>query len=145
LTLEQLAFLAQIIGTVAVVVSLIYVAVQIRQNNRHLAHEAQRTRAQSYRDNMGLMANNADIYIKDLNGQSLTPEEAFRLDRMWLGHLWGYQTSFQQLPRKEIEAGANFFCHEYANLPSFRAAWGANRDTLQPDFVQYMENEVFDA
>ena len=145
MTLEQLAFLAQIIGTVAIVVSLIYVAVQIRQNNRHLAHEAQRTRAQSYRDNMALMADNADIYIRDLNGQALTPEEAFRMDRMWLGNLWGYQTSFQQLPRKEIKAGANFFRHAYTNLPSCRATWAASRDTFQPDFVQYMEKEVFDS
>jgi len=35
------ANLAEIIGTSAVVVSLIYVAVQIRQNNRYSAQEAQ--------------------------------------------------------------------------------------------------------
>ncbi len=141
--LSYYANLAEIIGTTVIVVSLIYVAVQIRQNNRHLAHEAQRTRAQGFRENMRIMADNAEIYIKDLNGESLTAAEAFRMDRMWLGNLWSYQTSFQQLPRKEIETGANFFRHDFATMPSLRASWEKNRDTLQPDFVQYMEESIF--
>jgi molybdopterin converting factor small subunit len=141
--LSYFANLAEIIGTTAIVVSLIYVAVQIRQNNRHLAHEAQRARAQAFRQNMRIMADNAEICIKDQNGEALTATEAYRMDRMWLSELWSYQTSFQQIPRNEIVGGANFFHRCFATMQSLRASWEQNRDTFQPDFVQYMEENVF--
>ena len=141
--LSYYANLAEIIGTTAIVVSLIYVAVQIRQSNQHLAHEAQRARSQAFRENSRIMADNAEIWIKDLNGETLTATEAFRMDRMWMTTLWSYQTSFQQLPRNEIEAAANFFRHEFATMQSFRTSWEQNRNTVQPDFVQYLEESVF--
>ena len=56
--------------------------------------------------------------------------------------LWGYQTSFQQLPRIEIEPAANFFRYSFESHPSFRTAWEQTREGFQPDFVQYMEQNV---
>ena len=79
------ANLAEIIGTTVVVISLIYVAVQIRQNNRHLAHQAQRARAQSVRENLRGMAGNAEILVKDQSGETLTATEAFRANAFWMG------------------------------------------------------------
>ena len=133
-----------ILANTGVIAGIVFLALELRQNNEHLAHEAQRSRAQSFRENMAVMADNAEIYIKDLNGETLTPAEAFRLDRIWMQNLWGYQTSFQQLPRIEIEQGANFFRDGFRTMPSFRMTWENNRDKFQPDFVRYMEDNVFD-
>ena len=140
--LSYYANLAEIIGTTAIVVSLIYVAVQIRQNNRHLAHEAQRARAQAFRQNLRIMADNAEIWIKDLNGETLTATEAFRMDRAWMSHLWSYQTSFQQLPRNEIEGGATIFRRFFETQQSIRTTWVQNRAAFHPDFVRFMEEKV---
>ena len=141
--LAYYANLAEIIGTAAIVVSLVYVAVQIRQNNRHLAQEAQRARAQSFRENMGRMGDNAESFIKDRNGETLTEIESFRLERVWMQNLWGYQTSFQQLRRDEIGPGANFFRDGLKTMSSLRATWEKNRNSFHPEFVRYMEENVF--
>lgn len=50
---DAISAVGEIVGAAAVVLTLIYLAVQIRQNNKHLAQEAQRARAQSFRENMG--------------------------------------------------------------------------------------------
>ena len=78
------ANLAEIIGTATVVVSLIYVAVQIRQNNRYSAQEAQRARTQAVRENFKSFGDNADICVKDLNGETLTATEAYRMNALWM-------------------------------------------------------------
>ncbi len=124
------------------VVSLIYVAVQIRQNNRHLTHEAQRARAQSVRENLRGMAENAEILVKDSNGATLTAAEAYRLNAFWMAILFSYQTSFLQLPRDEIMGHANFFRRFFETQPSALATWEQNRDTFESDFVQFVEKNV---
>ena len=136
------ANLAEIIGTIAVVVSLIYVAVQIRQNNRLLAHEAQRARAQSVRENLRGMADNAEILVKDSDGETLTAVEAHRIDAFWMAILFSYQTSFQQLPLDQIMGHAIFLRRYFETQPSAHVTWEKNRDTFQPDFVQFMEQNV---
>lgn len=138
------ANLAEIIGTTAIVVSLVYVAVQIRQNNRHLAQEAQRARAQSVRENWGAFADNAEVWVKDLNGETLTAAEAFRMNALWFRTLFSYQTSFQQLSRNEILAHANLFRRMFETMQSMRTAWEQYRDTFQPDFIRFMEENVID-
>ena len=91
---------------------------------------------------MGRMAENSEIWVKDLNGEKLTAAEAFLLDRIWMQNLWGFQTSFQQLRRDEIESGANFFRDGFRTMSSFRATWEKNRKTFNPEFVRYMEENV---
>lgn len=140
--LSYFANVAEIVGTVAVVVSLIYVAVQIRQNNRHLAHEAQRARAQAVRENFRGIADNAEILVKDQKGVGLTSVEMERIQAFWMAILFSYQTSFLQLPRQEIVGHSNFFRRYFAAQPSARATWGRNRDTFALDFVQFMEENV---
>ena len=136
------ANLAEIVGTIAVVVTLIYVGIQIRQNNRHLKEEAQRARAQSVRENLRGMADNAEIFVKDLGGETLTAAESYRMNALWMGVLFSYQTSFQQLPREEIMGHANFFRRFFETMQSVRTTWKQNRDTFQSDFVSFMEEHV---
>ena len=141
--LTYYANLAEIIGTAAIVVSLIYVAVQIRQNNEHLAHEAQRARAHAVRENFGVFANNAKMMVKEGAGEALSAVEALQMDMQWMRALFSYQTSFQQLPRNEIKGHLNVFRGFLKTSPSLRATWDQHRESFQPDFVQYMDENVF--
>jgi hypothetical protein len=136
------ANLAEIIGTTAIVVSLIYVAIQIHQNNQHLAQGAQRARAQAVRDNLGVLRDNVEIVIKDQADETLSASEAFSMNTVWMGVLFSYQTSFQQLPRNELEGHARFIGRFFQIMPSLRLTWEQNRDTYHPDFVQFMEENV---
>lgn len=142
---DAISAVGEIVGAAAVVLTLIYLAVQIRQNNKHLAQEAQRARAQSFRENMGRMADYAAALTKDAGGEQLTEVEAFQLDRIWVQNLWGFQTSFQQLRREEIEFGANWFRDSLETMPSLRAAWEQHRKSFQSEFVEYMDEKIFNA
>ena len=123
--LTYYANLAEIVGTAAIVISLIYVAVQIRQNNRHLAQEAQRARAHAVRENFGVIANNAEMMVKEGAGEALSAVEALQMNMQWMRALFSYQTSFQQLPRNEIKGHLNVFRSLLETNPSLRATWGA--------------------
>ncbi len=141
--LTYFANLAEIIGTAAIVVSLIYVAVQIRQNNRHLAEEAQRARAQAVRESWAHLGSNAEAMAKELKGEKLTDVEALRMIGMWMGILFSYQTSFLQLPETEVAPMINLFRRNLETMESFHAAWEQNHDTFHPNFVQFMNENVF--
>ena len=139
---EAIGAIGEILGAAGVIVTLGYLAFQLRQNNRHLAHEAQRALAHAVRENTVTIANNAEIWVKDQAGETLTAAEAIRMNMQWHGLLFGYQTAFQQLPLQEIEARANNFRLWFENTPSFRASWEQNQDTFQSDFVRFMEQNV---
>ena len=141
--LSNYADIAEILGTAAIVVSLIYVAVQIRQNNQHLAEESQRARAQSVRENMRALAGSAETCAKDQRGETLSAAETFRMNALWMATLFSYQTSFLQLPRHEIQGHTNYFRRYFETMPSMRTTWEHNRDTFDPDFVHFIEENVF--
>jgi hypothetical protein len=136
------ANLSEIIGTAVVVVSLIYVAIQIRQNNQYSAMEAQRARTQSVQENFKGFADNAEICVKDLNGETLTDVETYRMNALWMRSLFSYQTSFLQLPRNEIIGHANMFHRLFETMSSIRTTWENNHDTFHPDFVQFIDEYV---
>jgi len=132
-----------ILANVGVIAGIVFLAIELQQNNELLSDEAQRARAQSFRENMEAFADNAELWVKEESGETLTAAEAFRLDRLWMINLWGYQTAFQQLPVREIQGGAEFFRRYYPTRQSLRTTWDENRDAFQPEFVQYMEENVF--
>ncbi len=139
---EAIGAIGEILGAAGVIVTVGYLAFQIRQNNRHLAHEAQRSRAQAVRDNMRALADNAEVCVKDGGGETLTATEAFRMERLWFGMLWSYQTSFLQLPRHQIMAGGTAIRRMFETMPSLRTAWEQDRDSFEPNFVRYMDENV---
>ena len=139
---EAIGAIGEILGAAGVIVTLGYLAFQIRQNNRHLAHEAQRARAQAIRENVSAMRDYADIFIKDLHGETLTETESFRMDRLWFQTLWSHQISFLQLPRHQVSPGSAPFREYFETMPSIRIAWERNRHSLDPNFVRYMEENV---
>ncbi len=142
--------LGQSIGTLAnvgVIAGIIFLGVELQQNNELLSEEAQRARSQAAREGWILIAENgelAEILEKDAGGEKLTGVELRRMDALWMRTLWGYQTSFLQLPREEVEAMTTYFRSTWGDMPSFHATWEQNRTTFRPAFVEFMDTNVFD-
>ena len=112
MTLEQYANIAEILGVTIAIITVGFLALQIQQSNKLMAGEAQRARSQYAGQAMSAIAENGElaaIMVKDVNGETLNAVEALRMKWMWMRQMWGYQTSFQQLPREEIEPAANIF------------------------------------
>ena len=110
-----------------------------------MADEAERARAESIRQGLVSLYDNgelAEIIVRDHDGQELTAVERFRLGNLYLRTVIGYQTSFRQLPREELEPMKNLFRRWDETSPSWKIAWEQYRSMLDPDFVEWMEADV---
>jgi len=134
-----------ILANVGVIAGIVFLAVEIRQNNELMAEEAQRARGESVREGYSQLAENGElaaILVKENGGEPLTAVEEVRLGSWYIRGLFGYQTSFQQLPRDELEPMTSWFRLRYQVSPTWRIVWEQNRSTLHPDFVRFMEENV---
>jgi len=79
---EAITALAEILGVIVVAVSLVYLSIQIRQNTK-VARAATRHAIAVSTENLGSdLINNrdmAEIFVKHMNGQELSPVENLRL------------------------------------------------------------------
>ena len=100
MTLEELAYISQIIGVVAVFASLIFVGVQIRQNTRATRAASHNAVSDSLNEINRMFAENADltrIWVAGAaNRQALTPEERWRFDSTMRAYLHVCETMFIQ-------------------------------------------------
>jgi len=140
----NLAQTISVLANVGVIAGIIFLGLELQQNNEMLSDEAQRARAQMFRENLAVWADNSELWVKDREHETLTSAEAYRISRIWLMNLWAFQTSFSQLPRNEVEGGGNLFRRQFEVMPSLRKTWEENRDAFEPEFVQYIEEDVFD-
>ena len=135
-----------IVANLGVIAGILLLVLEIRQNNELMSDEAQRARSESIREGFLSMAENGElaaIWVKERSGERLTAVEEHRLGNYWMRGVLGYQTSFQQLPREELEAYKAWFRGLFERSPSWRNTWELYRGTFQPDFVEFMEEEVF--
>ncbi len=134
-----------ILANLGVIAGILLLFLEIRQNNDLIAEEAQRARTESLREAYSLLADNGElaaIWVKETDGEELTAVEAVRLGSFYIRGLIGYQTSYQQLPREELEPMTNWFRLRYQTSSTWRTTWEQHRVNLDPGFVRFMEENV---
>ena len=82
MTLQDLANLGEVIGAIAVIISLIYLAVQIRENTQAMQREATQDIIRSLNEQLRFVIESPDLaalYLKaSERPEELTAEERFR-------------------------------------------------------------------
>jgi len=82
LTLEQFNYIAEIVSSVAVIASLIYIAIEIRQNTNTVKLNSAQNLFHEYRDSLALIITNpdvCDIHVRAMTDiESLSPVEKHR-------------------------------------------------------------------
>jgi len=79
---EAIGAVAEIVGVIAVVVSLVYVSVQIKQNTKVARAATRQAIAESTENLVSDLISNAEIaeiFVKHMNGEDLSPVENLRL------------------------------------------------------------------
>ena len=132
MSLEQLSWLSQILGTALVIVSLIFVGLQIRQNTRALErNEHNSTMAQWTVVRMAIAQNReiAELMSEGLRGERvLDAADQLRLDNMlqeqaWAAfHIWD-RTQRGVFPKGTFEATAGVLLREVLLTPQGAAWW----------------------
>ena len=95
---EIVGVITQIVGTIAIVISLVYVLIQIRINSRQLEKTVQLTRTQNWQfvaedfntwREMVLASNNAEIWIKGINNlEDLDRDEHIKFNMIAGSFIW---------------------------------------------------------
>jgi hypothetical protein len=98
MTLDNLAALAEVIGAIAVVVSLVYVGYQVKQNTSAIRTQVHETIVGHVLEAEGSLLHNADlakIVVKATSvSESLTPDEQLRADTYFTHEFVNWESAF---------------------------------------------------
>jgi len=151
MTLEELAYIAEIIGVVLVIASLIYVAQQLRQNTEMMRAESRNEIQHSKQQEIFALLQNLDIW-KGLASQELD-DEGIRLT-LWLTaslrareHEW-FQFRSGVLDESAWSSYSTAIPIVLANERP-RAWWDVTKHIFNKEFVavvdELLENELINA
>ncbi len=149
MTLEQYAYLFEIIGGAIIIITLVFLVVQLRQNTLALKSETL----------LGLQANSISIYqmlaedsmlealIKGMPQPSdLTPVEKGKFDTFWTITLQNYQQTYFQIRKgtydPELFDGWWQLLRNNFLSPGFRQHWKRRSLVLSSEFRRFVEEDV---
>ncbi len=146
MSFEQLSYLAQIVASVAVILSLIFVAFQIKQNTSALQrNEHNSTMSQWTVIRMAIAGNReiAELMTAGLHGEgAIDAADQLRLEQMlqeyaWASfHIWD-RTQRGVFPQGTFEATAGALLFEVLNTPRGATWWHNEKFTgFIPEFVK---------
>ena len=154
---EAISTIAEIVGATAVVVSLVYLAIQIRQNNRQVKEQIRALRLQAY-DAAGADFSALRLHVSGSQQRAsvwrrvkaryraLEPDEQAQANEMLHELMWAYQNIFSRLSGgAEDEVLRNIvdknLGHWMAN-PGFREWWQTETKTPFTDEFEALVDEV---
>jgi hypothetical protein len=147
LSFQEWGTLAEIFGALAVIVSLLYVAVQIKQNNRINQGIAIQQTYASTQEIYSWYANNSDaneLLAKFSQGETLTLPEFVRIQNLMMGMVEQYEVYFilNKLKMMDEETFHSFFkkLATVLGTPSARQWFTDNRTYFRRDFVEFVNN-----
>jgi hypothetical protein len=151
LKLKQWAQISEVIGAVAIVVSLIYVASELRRNTEATQAATFQQMVQLSATGLITMASNAELAdilrrgTQDLD--TLTEQEQFRFFLINRAQWRAMEAAYFQhkhgvLGGQEWGSYKTLMCGELRSIMGQRASWDAHRSVLSPDFVSFIESCV---
>ncbi len=136
-----------ILANAGVIAGILFLGYEIRQNNSFLAAQARAEMTDnrvSYNDMM-LVPENLGVYLKAANNEELLGEETARLGFIvnsilvrWESEYREYAAGMYPLKTLPIEGYRDTF----ETFPSFRDTWQSRKHVRDPEFVQFMEENV---
>ena len=144
MAIQDLGAIGEILGAIAVVASLLYLAAQIRQSSKIAkASTTQALLGNSVQMNTAAAGDVAPVMVKVLSGKELTPEEEYRyfsallaaFAQSWQAH---HQHMNQMLEPEVFEAYERRTLSYLAN-PKARQFWRSNRFRFSETFCDYVD------
>src|SRR6476659_8725953 len=146
MSFEQISYLAQIVASIGVVISLIFVGLQIRQNTRALQRAEHNSTMEQWTVLRQAIAQNRDIaelMTSGLSGErGLDAADQLRLEQMlqeyaWASfHIWD-RTQRGVFPKGTFEATAGAFLVTLLKTQGGEAWWRkAKHIGFPPEFVR---------
>jgi hypothetical protein len=150
-TLQDLGNLGELVGGAAVVVSLVYLAIQIRHNTRGLDQntelmrlsfeEAIRREAVGYCATIASKADLADVWVGGLAGEArLDRVESARFELLMVAAVAILRAQFDAHQRGLYPENRGAFFRFVAGTPGFQEWWGRRGTLDDREFAAYVES-----
>ena len=137
----------EVVGIAAVVLSLVFVAYEIRQNNELMAADARQVRTSMVIDSWRFGAENGDLAElrgRERSGEELTDVERERVDMLVMAVYVSLDWQFRELSANspEMNQVREVQRYNFANKSEYPRVWEDRKNSFRPEFVQWMEENV---
>jgi hypothetical protein len=155
---DAIGALAELAGALGVILSLAYLAVQIRQNTKQMENSARAARGAAYQDALSnyqshlipiaLDAELTDIFLRGMKDYELLDEaDAFRFNWLMGGYLTNLDNIFYQHQDGVVSAdrwqSVQSQLRWFVEFPGFITWWtGFDKSTLSEDFITVIHAEL---
>ena len=152
MTLDQFANIGEIIGSVAVIISIVYLAIQIRTNT-----EAERTSTyQAVVSDFGALNNTmastpelSHMFVEAMEDyHQLSSDEKARISQLFFQCFHYFENMFYQHRKgyldEEVWTGWKRLMLTYYARPGFQTWWEHRRDVYSESFACFLETEKLD-
>jgi hypothetical protein len=146
---EAIGAVGELVGAVAVVATLLYLAAQIRQNNANQRVSAKQEMTSQFTDFIDFLVLNpefADIHDRGLAGEELNSREASLFSRILAKATWNFsvmhfQYRIQSLDPGDWEESRSLIAY-YCSTPGYQKFWITRERAHGPEFLAYIDNEI---
>ena len=150
LTLEQAYYISELVASLAVIMSLIYVAIQIRQNTQIVKLNSAQNLSHELRESLALLASDAglsDIHLRAMqNIDSLAPAEKFRF-YIFLNNVFRvYESAHYQNSKRTVDpsvwTGIVGNMKATKSTSGYLAFWQERKSIFNKEFQDFYDTEV---
>ena len=146
MSLSDLASIGSFVSGVAVLISLVYLALQVRQAERNQRAMLQQGRAARATDLLVRMAEDdlAHVLAKGSFGEEeLTPKEELQFVLIFRANIIGMEDTYFQHKHKMLDddsfTSSFKMFRPYFSAPGYRAAWKRSRPMYDEGFVRLVD------
>lgn len=143
----DLSKMASILANVGVIAGIVFLAVELHQNNELMEAEARQIRTNMVIEAWRFTAEHEDLAVlreRERKGEDLDGGEIRRVDASIMAVLvmleWTYRELSENSP--EINQVREVQRYNFANHPEYQRVWDSRKDSFDPSFVQWMDKYV---
>jgi hypothetical protein len=133
-------------SNIAVLIGVVFVALEIRQNNDLMAAEARFNKVSVSRDAWQAIAENgdyADLLVRARRGEELSETDEYRATAHMMRYLVNMDWMYRELPTDSPER--NYMQQSLiasSTNPLFLRVWADQKTWFSPGFVEMVEKEI---
>ena len=150
MTLQELAQLAAVVGGIGVIVSFVYVAIQIRNNTRAVHAATIQQLVTAFAGQADELARNGELCDIILRGgddfEALDRVEKARFRFQLLGHMRRVENAYLQhklgMLKDQHWIGIRKGITRVLELPGAQTAWGLIKNRINPEFQGFIDKIV---
>ena len=146
---DAVGAIGEMLGAAAVVVTLAYLARQIRQNSLAMKVAAKQEMTKQYSDFADLLLLNDELFqlqSKGRSGETLNEQESYKYYLLLNKATWYFSAMFYQYQVHELSdqdwSQSRRVIERYCSMPGFQNYWNENREYWSEDFTEYIDDMV---